>query len=1094
MHKSRASLLLIAGLALIGFLAWTVSAALAEAPETWSATGTMGTSRRHATITQLPNGKTLVVGGVSTSGTDLSCNSNPSCFLSTAELYDPIAGTWAPTGSLTTGARALHTATLLANGKVLIAGGYNGTSSLASAELYDPATSLFSATIDTVLLTTTTMIAIRSQHTATLLDNGKVLIAGGFGASDAVNTAELYDPAAGTFTATTGFMAQARNTHTATRLPSGKVLVAGGYTNAGALASAELYDPTVLPNGTFSATGGLSQPRGSHRATFLTNGKVLVSGGNNGGPLSSTEIYDPNSGIGAFGAGPSLSQARQWHNSALLPNGKVLIAAGNNNAAGHWDVQTNFLSSAELYDPVTNAIASTGTMTTARSAASRQVLWTGRDLVAGGGTNTAETYCPAMPGIAEQWTKTGKLNTARTGHQSTVLDNGNVLFTGGTDLAGGVASTVFASAELYDYTSGTFSAAGNMNTPRHQHRDLLLPSGKILITGGRSAVSSNTLNTSELYDPVAGTFSVTGGTGLQTRRLHRLTILATGDVLVTGGLGAGSISLNTARLYHYTIPSFTGTLTPMTTPRDRHSATRLFDGRVLIVGGRNFNGTTTTVLPSAEIYNPVTNSFSAAGIGSLTTARQSHRADRLPNGKVLITGGIDSAGNAIASAELFDPATGTFSPAGGLTTVRESNRGTLLDNGKVLFNGGVNSTNFGNTVLATYASSELYDVATGTFTLTGNLQTARQDHSSNPLPNGLTLVAGGTDSLSNALSSAEVYSENICIGDADGDGIPNNIDNAPLVYNPDQSDRDGDGIADVVDNCPDVYNPDQADSDGNGLGDACDDKTLTANFTVPPPPTGVPAGSPVLVNITFTIDTFTGFVVKPTCENVAHELRGSDGLIPMREFYNVVNIPNDLVAVSLGQQFILTCDVNNLASPGSVMPDSYTYNASIVNQTVDPDIDANGVCTFAPCFPNIFTGQIQSTPLVFKVDASLPPVTSIQMDIKFGTFPNDLNPDKKGVTPVVVFGSPTLNVKDINVASLRLAGAPVSPKNKGGFDISYVDKNGDGIVDLDVKFVTPTRQQLNLVPGQVDTIAVLTGNLTNGTPITASDSLRIVKQ
>ena len=306
---------LVAALTFFGWLSWTAPAASGEAPETWTATGSMGTSRRHAAITQLPNGKTIVAGGVSTTGINLDCNNNPgNCtFFATAELYDPITDTWASTGNnLTTGGRALHTATFLGNGKVLIAGGWNGTTSLFSAELYDPATNMFSATIDTVLLTTTTMTGIRSQHTATLLDNGKVLIAGGFGASDAVAPAELYDPNAGTFTATTGSMAQARNPHTATRLPSGKVLVVGGYTNAGALASAELYDPTVLPNGTFSATGGLSQARGSHRATFLTTGEVLVTGGNNGGPLSSTEIYDPNSGIGAFGAGPSLTQARQW--------------------------------------------------------------------------------------------------------------------------------------------------------------------------------------------------------------------------------------------------------------------------------------------------------------------------------------------------------------------------------------------------------------------------------------------------------------------------------------------------------------------------------------------------------------------------------------------------------------------------------------------------------------------------------------------------------------------------------------------------------------------------------------------------------------
>jgi hypothetical protein len=1081
MHKTKSPLGLIAGLALIGCLSWALPAVSAEAPETWSVTGSMGTSRRHATITQLPNGKTLVVGGVDTTGVDLS----GSVFSSSAELYDPIAGTWTSTGSLTTGGRALHTATLLGNGKVLIAGGWDGTVSLNTAELYDPATGLFTQTKNN-LNNITTMTAVRSQHTATLLDNGKVLIAGGWGGGPLASS-ELFDPVSGVFTAPTGStpsLTDARNTHTATRLPSGKVLIVGGYGAATTLATAELFDPA---SEAFSSTGSLSQGRGSHRAGILTNGKVLVTGGNNGGSLSSAELYNPNAGT--FSAAGSLSQARQWHNGALLPNGQVLISGGNNNASSHWDIQTSFLSSAELYDPITNAFTSTGTMTTSRSAASRQVLWTGRDLVAAGGSNTAELYCPAMPGTPEQWTKTGKLNTARTGAQATVLDNGNIFISGGTDMTAGDASTAYASNELYDYMSGTFSSAGIMNTPRHQHGNVRLPSGNVLITGGQDASLSSALATSELYDPVTGTYTFTGGTGLLARRLHRVTLLANGNVLVTGGISDGGGTRASARLYDYTTGLFSATTIPMTEPRRSHRATRLFDGRVLIVGGRNSTG----ILSSAELYDPDTKSFSATG--SMAAARSSPRGTRLPDGRVLISGGIGTGNNAVLGTELYDPSTGTFTSAGNSAVARESDRGTLLDNGTVLFSGGISGENAG---FVTYASTELYDVASGTFVLTGNLQTARQDHSSSPLPNGQTLVAGGVDSSGNALASAELYSVNICIGDTDGDGIPNYLDNAPLVYNPGQSDTDGDGIGDDVDNCPDVANPDQLDSDGNGLGNACDDKTVVANFTVPPPPAGVPQGDPVLVNVTFTIDgSFSGYVVKPTCENVVHEIRGSDGLVPMREFYNVVNIPNDLVPVVPGQQFILTCDLNNLASPGALLPDSYTYNASIVNQVVDPDIDATGACTYAPCFPNIFTGQIESNSLTFKVAAppsDRPPTMSVQMDIKFGTFPNDLNPDKKGITPVVIFGSPELDVKNIDVASLRLSGARVSSKNKGGLDVSYVDKDGDGIVDLDVKFVTPTRKQLHLVPGQVDAIAVLTGNLTDGTPITASDSIRIVKQ
>ena len=178
--------------------------------------------------------------------------------------------------------------------------------------------------IDPSWVPTGSFVMARSRHTATLLPNGKVLVAGGNN-GPALSGAELYDPATGTWTAT-GSMGTARSRHTATLLPNGKVLVAGGFNELdGFLSSAELYDPA---SGTWTATGNLGTGRGFHTATLLPNGKVLVAGGNNGAVLSSAELYDPASGT--WTATGSLGTARDLHTATLLPKGKVLVAGGSN--------------------------------------------------------------------------------------------------------------------------------------------------------------------------------------------------------------------------------------------------------------------------------------------------------------------------------------------------------------------------------------------------------------------------------------------------------------------------------------------------------------------------------------------------------------------------------------------------------------------------------------------------------------------------------------------------------------------------------------------------------------------------------------------
>jgi hypothetical protein len=337
-------------------------------------TGSMTTARYWHTATLLPNGMVLVAGGYDGSND-----------LSSAELYNPATGTWMATGAMTT-VHVYHTATLLPNGKVLVAGGAVDYY-LSTAELYDPTNRTWT--------TTGAMIAGRWGHTATLLPNGKVLVAGGFGVgigNGSLSSAELYDPASGTWTAT-GAMTTTRTEHTATLLPNRKVLVAGGYDNAGnSISTTELYDPTT---GTWTATGSLTTARQWHTATLLSNGMVLVAGGYDGNyissakrDLSSAELYDP--ATGTWTATGSLTNARIEHTATLLPDGKVLVAGGFNGSA---------ISSAELYDPATGTWPTTGAMTTTRTEHTATLLSNGMVLVAGGynssdgsGISSAELY------------------------------------------------------------------------------------------------------------------------------------------------------------------------------------------------------------------------------------------------------------------------------------------------------------------------------------------------------------------------------------------------------------------------------------------------------------------------------------------------------------------------------------------------------------------------------------------------------------------------------------------------------------------------------------------------------------------------------
>jgi hypothetical protein len=331
----------------------------------WSSANPMITApagRESHTATLLSDGTVLVAGGLT--------NPAAPAVLSTSELYDLSTNTWtATTGSLTT-ARDFHTATLLTNGMVLVAGGEDGNSSIASAELYNPSTGSWSSA--------GTMAASRYNHTATLLTNGQVLVAGGWTGSvsspTALNTAELYNPANNSWSPA-GSLASARAYHTATLLTNGKVLVAGGFPLPPAVipnASAELYDPN---NNTWAAAGSLANGRMEHTATLLPTGQVLVAGGFGTAYLVTAELYDPVANT--WGSGGNLNAARNWHTATLLPTGQVLVAGG-------FGTTTFPIASTELYNPTLNSWASTGILSTPRTWHTATLLSNGELLVAGG--------------------------------------------------------------------------------------------------------------------------------------------------------------------------------------------------------------------------------------------------------------------------------------------------------------------------------------------------------------------------------------------------------------------------------------------------------------------------------------------------------------------------------------------------------------------------------------------------------------------------------------------------------------------------------------------------------------------------------------
>jgi hypothetical protein len=313
---------------------------------------------------------------------------------------------------------------------------------------------------------------VRWQPTATLLADATVLIAGG----DGLGTAELFDPATGTSTPT-GRMSSSRNLATATLLPTGQVLITGGEAYSPLplrLATAEVYDPAT---GTFTAVGEMTRPRSGHTATLLLDGRVLVIGG-----AGDADLYDP---VTSTFAPTTAFSSNVPSTTTVLPGGAVL-------AIGTFG--------AELFDPQTGAVTTTGPMTTSRN-----------------------------------------------GHTATLLPTGKVLIAGGDTDAG------VGSSEIYDPRSGTFAPGPSLLEARAAHLAVLLPSGAVLLAGGVVTTPCTDpwdydcgpaeTNSAELLDPALGAATVTGSMAIFRSPSFPFTALQDGGVLVLGEDPAGTVEV-----------------------------------------------------------------------------------------------------------------------------------------------------------------------------------------------------------------------------------------------------------------------------------------------------------------------------------------------------------------------------------------------------------------------------------------------------------------------------------------------------------------------------------------------------------------------
>jgi galactose oxidase-like protein/Kelch motif protein len=355
----------------------------------------------------------------------------------------------------------------------------------------------------------------------------------------------------------------------------------------------------------------------------------------------------------------------------------------------------------------------------------------------------------ASPAVAQTWSPAGNMSIPRESeHQVTTLIDGRVLVSGGHSAGSSNGGYNTKLAELWDPSTNLWSTTGSTNTGRVGHTATRLGDGKVILAGGVNANICTSDVTTELYDPATGSWSGSGNLPFATYG-HTATLLPNGKVLLVGGGDRCGTVFSGAVLYDPASGAWSSTGN-MTTPREFHNAVGLSDGRVLVAGG--LGPSPFPALSSAEIYDPATGTWSSTG-GMATTRFGGEYLSVLADGRVLGSAGYSGSGFSGSpngpQAEIFDPATGTWSSTGSMSVGHSGGTFTLLFSDAVLVAGGGETT-------ASRTSAELWDPGSGTWSNTGALGGPRINHADTLLADGRVFVAGGSNAAG-PLSSAEVY-------------------------------------------------------------------------------------------------------------------------------------------------------------------------------------------------------------------------------------------------------------------------------------------------------------------------------------------------